>query len=184
MFRQFKFTQHCRIKSSEQRFVKQVFETFSSSSKGTARCLTPGMKGNVLKEAKECGDILIGWGDWGKAPNKLKGVAPTPGVGIRKRVGSFFRTITVNEFLTSQTCPCCQGERCLKKAKIGESVSVERHHLLRCTNEHCQSRWWNRNVVGGFNILKRLLEPSSQQAPGNETTRTGRRRRQPLKPRT
>ena len=38
-----------------------------------------------------------------------------------------------------------------------KSFTIHKHHLLRCTNELCHSRWWNRNVVGSFNILDRLL---------------------------
>lgn len=180
VFREFKFTAFCKSKSSEHRFVDRVFKTFSKPRVDSRPCMSQVMKENACKEALDYQGFVIGWGDWGKSPNALKGVAPTPGIGIRKRLGSFFRTITVNEFLTSQTCPCCCGERCLKKARI--QGSEEKHHLLRCTNESCQSRWWNRNVVGSFNILKRLLE--SQQLPGNETTGVRPRRGRPLKSRT
>ena len=183
VFRQFKFTTYSKTRSSEHKFVGRVFQTFSKASQKTKRCMTQQMVENASKQAESTKDILIGWGNWGKFPNKLKGCAPTPGVGIRKRMASFFKTVTVNEFLTSQTCPCCHGERCLKKQKIGNR-SVEKHHLLRCTNDECQSRWWNRNVVGGFNILKRALEAPEEKTPSNETTGVGRKRKQPRKSRT
>lgn len=180
MFREFKFTTFSKTKSSEHRFVNRVFKTFSQPRVESLTCMTHAMKENACMGTLCYKEILIGWGNWGKNPNALKGTAPTPGVGIRKRVGKFFRTVTVNEFLTSQTCPCCCGERCLKKARI--HGSEEKHHLLRCTNDDCKSRWWNRNVVGSFNILKRLLE--SQKLPSNETTGVRPKRRQPLKSRT
>lgn len=184
VFREFKFTNYCKAKSSEQRFTDRVFKAFSKPSTGVKPCMTPWMKENATKEVTAMNGLLIGWGNWGKLPNALKGCAPTPGIGIRKRMESFFKTVTVNEYLTSQTCPCCQGERCLKKARLDPSQSkgsAQRHHLLRCTNDSCKSRWWNRNVVGSFNILKRLLEILT---PSNETTGVRRKRRQPPKSRT
>lgn len=186
VFRQLKFTTYCKAKSSEHRFVNRVTQEFSKPSSCPAkRCMTEQMVGNASKEVYSASGLLIGWGNWGKAPNTLKGSAPSPGIGIRKRFESFFKTITVNEYMTSQTCPCCRGEGCLRKSTI---VSVQRHHLLRCTNDACQSRWWNRNVVGSFNILRKLME----QLPGNETAGVGRgqgrrprpTRKQPQKSRT
>ena len=97
-------------------------------------------------------DLLIAWG---KNPNVLKGCCPTPGIGIRTNFERYYKTMTINEYLTSQTCPCCKKERCLKKQKIND---IERHHLLRCTNDQCHSRWWNRNVVGSFNILSKAFQ--------------------------
>ena len=100
---------------------------------------------------KSNSSLAIAWGDWGKHPNALKGYEPTPGIGIRRRFSSYFKTFTINEYLTSQRCPCCKDTKCLKKHK--DTNNIEKHHLLRCTNDHCKSRWWNRNVVGSFNIL-------------------------------
>lgn len=186
VFRQFKFTNYCKAKSSEHRFVNRVTKEFSKPSSSPAKqCMTEQMATNASKGASTVNGLLIGWGNWGKAPNALKGSAPTPGISIRRRFESFFKTTTVNEYMTSQTCPCCLGEGCLRKSKIG---TVHRHHLLRCTNDSCQSRWWNRNVVGSFNILRKLLE----QLPGNETAGVGQghgrrsrpTRKQPQKSRT
>ncbi len=179
VFRQFKFTFHCQTKASEHRFVNTVMRTFSPSRQHQKRCMTDVMISNASKNADTRNDIVIGWGNWGKAPNVLKGSAPTPGIGIRRRFESFFKTVTVDEHMTSQTCPCCNRGKCLKKTKIGNNATEERHHLLRCTNDACESRWWNRNVVGSFNILKRFLQP-----PSNETTGVGLRRRHSPKART
>lgn len=150
VFRQFKFLAYCKEKSSEDKFIQKVRNTFSKANPKSATCLSPEMKANALKETT---NLVIGWGDWGKNPN-LRGNDPTPGIGIRRRFESHFKTRTVNEFLTSQTCPCCKQERVLKNPSIN---GFERHHLLRCSNDKCKSRWWNRNVVGSYNILSKFL---------------------------
>jgi hypothetical protein len=138
VFRQFKFTTHCKTRSSEHRCVDRVFKTFSKPSDGLKPCMSSAMKENAAKAVDHYSDLLIGWGNWGKSPNALKGIGPTPGIGIRKRFSSFFKTVTVNEYLTSQMCPCCKGQRCLKKVKLEkEGESVERHHLLRCMPRKC-----------------------------------------------
>ena len=185
MFREFKFLVYSKTKSSEDRFKHKIFETFKDSQTEVdyGKCSSDVMKANASKEVSKCQDFLIGWGDWGKKPNALKCGGPTPGIGIRRRFESLFKTTTVPEHYSSQECPCCKG-RCLKKARIGGEISnpITKHHLLRCTNENCQSRWWNRNVAGAFNILSRLLD--GKTLSGNETTGSGLRRRRPLKPRT
>ena len=182
MFRQFKFLAYTTARSSEQRFMDRVMKTFSKGQKDLQRkCASNILKANAMKDIADPKEILIGWGDWGKTPNALKcHLGPTPGIGIRKRFQRIFKTVTVNEYLTSQTCPCCKGERCLKKAKLNSSVVEEKHHLLRCTNEGCQSRWWNRNVVGSFNILSKILDQPQTQSPGNETTGSRPRRKDKL----
>jgi hypothetical protein len=151
--RQFKYLGHTRTKSSESKFVDKTFKKFKNSNTKIKTCLTDKIIDNATKSVKTTKDILICWGDWGKNPNKLKGYNPTPGIGIRKRFESWFKTKTINEYLTSQTCPCCREKRCLKNHN-----SI--HHLLRCTNDNCKSRWWNRNVVGSFNILHKALHPN------------------------
>lgn len=169
-FREFKFTKYCKMKGSERRMINKVKDTFKTSNPriqtATLKALPPPMVENALKETE---DLVIGWGNWGKNPNALKGCCPTPGIGIRRRFESFFDTVTVCEHLTSQTCPCCQTEKSLKKMKR-ENTNYEIHHLLRCTNDNCQSRLWNRNVAGSLNILKRFIErPSGEEATGTGT---------------
>lgn len=181
MFREFKFLVKSRTKSSEDRFIRKVFNTFKRPNEEVKPCVTEKMRTNASKAVERWDQFVIGWGNWGKTPNAVKCGGPTPGIGIRRHFESFFKTVTIDERLSSQTCPCCKNERCMKKVTIG-TVPIQRHHLLRCTNETCESRLWNRNVVGAFNILDRLLEP---RVLGNETTKSGLpRRRRPPKPRT
>ena len=110
--------------------------------------------------------IVVGWGNWGRSPN-LKGSAPTPGIGFRRRAQTRFQTVTVDEHFTSQDCPCC-GERKLENPKIGKE-QVSKHHLLHCRNEACQCRWWNRNVVGSLNILIRFMKGLLPSIEGDQS---------------
>lgn len=137
MFQQFKFTTYCKTKSSEHKFMNHVFKTFSSQPKQMQKkngCFTDAMKANISKQITSTKEIVIGWGNWGKNPNVLKGLAPSPGIGLRRSFEGLFKTITVDEHLTSQTCPCCHGDRCLARTKIANknNENIERHHLLRC----------------------------------------------------
>jgi len=89
----------------------------------------------------------------------MKNNEPTPGIGLRRKIhNGCYKTVTVDETYTSKTCPCCR-ERTLHKPKLeGPTRQVsEKHHLLRCQNVDCTSRWWNRNVVGSYNILLKGL---------------------------
>jgi hypothetical protein len=154
-FRQSKFTHHAKQASSEMKFFAKVHQTFNSTPPNHA--LFP--KSKTPKECKNNQNLVtngveIAYGDWGRHPNALKGCAPTPGIGFRRRINRFFPTFTVPEHGTSKTCPCCK-EQTLKNPCM---KSITRHHLLRCTNEACPSRWWNRNVAGSLNILDRAID--------------------------
>ena len=138
--------------SSVKKCITPKNEKTSKSS--VKRCMTPKMIENSEKESTQ---LVIGWGNWGKNPNALKGCAPTPGIGIRRRFEGFFKTETIDEHNTSQICPCCQDKSLKAMDFVREAVKIHKHHLLRCTNEPCHSRWWNRNVAGAFNILNRTL---------------------------
>ena len=154
--RQFKFLQYCKTKSSEDKFAKKIFETFCCSNTDTKSCCTSKMKENKEKEITSRKDIVIGWGNWGREPNKIKGVCPTPGIGFRRSMERYYKTITVDERNTSKTCPCCR-EITLYNPNIGKE-NKQKHHLLRCSNDKCCSRWWNRNVAGSYNILCNTLK--------------------------
>ena len=98
---------------------EKIFKTFKGvnkhKTKGNNNCLTNKMITNVEKKISKRDELLIGWGDWGKKPNALKGCAPTPGIGIRRRFEGWFQTKTINEHMTSQTCPCCREIGSMKK---------------------------------------------------------------------
>ena len=160
VFRQFKFTNYVKVKSSEDKFKNKIMRTFTpSNAKTIGSCSTPTMVSNAQKTVLSSTEIIIGWG---KSPNCLKGIGPTPGIGIKRRFGSIFNTVTVDEYMTSKTCPCCKN--------VTLKVHNKKHHLLRCTKEDCKSRWWNRNVAGSVNILDRFLKLNY---PETETSGNG-----------
>jgi len=96
----------------------------------------------------------IMYGNWGRNPN-LRHQAPTPGIGLRRRLHKHFYTVTVNEQMTSSVCNHCEGRGLTKpRTRLLRGEEVETHHLLRCPNVLCARRWWNRDVLGALNILK------------------------------
>ena len=103
-------------------------------------------------------DFILIYGDWGRQPN-MRNQAPTPGIGLRRDIErAGIRTLTASERNTSSVCPCC-SLRDLEHPRRRYDPKRHRmepiHHLLRCPNEqHCTSRWWNRDVLGALNILK------------------------------
>lgn len=154
-FRQFKFLTFVKTRSSEMKFMSKIKKEFKRPDTRSPTCVSVEMRLNAMKQTT---DFTIGWGNWGKNPNALKGTAPTPGIGLRRRFESFFKTITVCEHNTSQDCPCCKIKGLKPFEKMIENQKIHKHHLLRCTNDQCYSRWWNRNVVGSYNILQRFLK--------------------------
>lgn len=155
MFRQFKYLFYVKKKGSEDKFANKIFETFTDSNYEEKNNTLSVMKRFARRQATSKKDFLIGWGDWGKNPNALKGVESTPGIGFRRSMERYYKTLTIKEHYTSKTCPCC-GETSLENPVIGKK-QLSKHHLLRCRNEECYSRWWNRNVVGSYNIYYNML---------------------------
>jgi len=96
-------------------------------------------------------DAVILYGDWGRMPN-LPHQPPSPGVGFRRRMCSHFRVLLVHEPYTSSVCPRC-GTHGMVKPRLDRRGKVI-HHLLRCPNQSCSCHWWNRDALGGLNILK------------------------------
>lgn len=131
------------------KYVKRYVTCIMMSEAGIGRDFSTD---NTIKQQQRT--LLCGYGNWGRNPN-LKNNAPTPGIGLRRRFDQKIPTITVCEKNTSQTCPCC-GVKGLVNEKVGED-NIEKHHLLCCTNSSCECRWWNRNVVGSYNILGNFL---------------------------
>lgn len=125
-------------RSSEDKFIAQLRKEF-----------------NITKET----DVAIFWGNWGKNPN-IKNQAPSPGIGFRKRIHRVFQTYTVDERGTSSRCPYDEFALEHPKSRIIYDKRGERkremdvHHLLRCQNETCVSKWWERDVLGVANIKK------------------------------
>jgi hypothetical protein len=91
------------------------------------------------------------YGDWGRSPN-LRHQPPSPGVGLRRSLCSHFKVFLVHEAYTSSVCPRCHSQGLTKPRSDGGGAEV--HHLLKCPNDRCSCRWWNRDVLGALNILE------------------------------
>lgn len=125
-FRQARYDAYVGRRASEDRFFSKVKAAFGS-------------------------DAIILYGDWGRNPN-LRHQPPSPGVGFRRRLCSHFRVFLVHESYTSSVCPNCEKHG-LEHPRV-DCRGKEIHHLLHCPTQRCSSPWWNRDVLGGLNILK------------------------------
>ena len=175
-FRNIKFSTYCNEKSSEEKFFNKIKSTFSQHKeepnwlkRDTSgkfdiikknikkfNCIKTYKHNNFVKtihskDKKTFSDFIIGYGNWGKNSN-LKNNDPTPGIGLRRRLHQRIKTITIQEHNTSNTNPCTQEPKTMENPYVGK-YNIQKHHLLRCTNDQTNCRWWNRNVVGSFNIL-------------------------------
>ena len=170
-FRQAKVLVYNKNKSSEHRYFNKVKKTFTTPwvrqfadkkfefYENNQDAIVKKIEVTANRVCSHDEKIVIGWGDWGRNPN-LKHSAPTPGIGFRRRAAKHFPlTVTVPERNTSKTCPFCRTKT-LEHPTLErvEKEPITRHHLLRCTNVECKSRWWNRNNAGSFNILYRMYE--------------------------
>jgi len=127
------------------------------------RCITQNelVKRNIEKNAKQKSDIIIAYGNGGKGMNNLRGTQAAPNIKIKRHLESYYKVFLQDEHYTSKTCPCCEGRFLDSVLFKKEGKEYKKHHLLRCTNVDCKSRWWNRNVVGSYNILKKFLNETS-----------------------
>ena len=170
-FSQSKFHVFAKTKSSEMKFFNKIQESFAAPVDFTTskyknkmknnRCVRKSdlLKSNAEKSAETKQDFAIAYGDGGKGMNNLKGTPSAPNVSIKRHLEQYFKVVVQPEHFTSKTCPCCK-ERTLNNPSFRDLISdarYEKHHLLRCTNDECESRWWNRNVAGSLNILERYL---------------------------
>jgi hypothetical protein len=132
-FRAARYRTHVAERSSEAKLVAQIEKAFPQ------------------------GDPVLLYGNWGRDPN-LRNSAPTLGVGLRRRLARRFRTVTVDEHLTSSVCASCHTRNVVDPidrsyTRDGRRHDRPLHSLLRCQNEMCSSKWWARDVMGVVNIL-------------------------------
>ena len=125
VFRAQRFDAYVGRRSSEDRFVSRIKNTFG------------GVK-------------AILYGNWGRNPN-LKHQPPSPGIGLRRMIASRYKVLLVYEAYTSSYCPRCRSHGLVHPRTDGNGDEV--HHLLRCSNERCSCHWWHRDVLGALNIL-------------------------------
>ena len=125
-FRSHRYDAHVGRRASEDRFASRIKRAF----------------GKVA--------VLL-YGNWGKSPN-LRNQPPTPGVGLRRRLSSYFTILLVYEAYTSSVCPRCRRFGLIKPRRDRKGDEI--HHLLKCSHTDCSCRWWNRDDLGALNIRK------------------------------
>ena len=94
--------------------------------------------------------VTLLYGDWGRSPN-MKHQPPSPGINFRRALAAQFPLYLVHESYTSSVCPSCHQRELShpRQDKRGRDV----HHLLKCCNPTCYTKWWERNRLGALNIL-------------------------------
>ena len=141
-FRSSKYSVYLAKKASEDKLVDRIRNTFGEEGKA----------------------IVIFWGNWGHAPNRLRNGPPTPGIGLRRfihrrlsndsRDGVTYHgtTLTVFEGYTSSVCNACGA---VVENVVGAD-GRDKHRLLSCTSPRC-NKLWQRDNLGSHNILMQGL---------------------------
>lgn len=139
---------------SQMIFRKMKWDRFIHTQKSESRLV------NAIKE-KFGKDVVLAYGSWSN-PFQMRGMEPTPGIGLKRRLSRDFQVITVNEAFTSSVCFSC-GSRAFAIPKLEhehwnpkkklEGIRLPVRGLRRCTNENCR-KLWNRDHLGALNILK------------------------------
>lgn len=110
--RKMKFRKYCFTKSSEDKFLNRIEETYGK-------------------------DIVLVLGDWSN-DNRIKGLAPTMGNGLKRLMAKRFTTLLIREKNTSKLCSGCHNEL-VKMVVDGKS----RHRILGC--KVCKEKLDNYN---------------------------------------
>lgn len=180
VFRNQRFEAYTLKRSSEDKFVERLSSTFGPALQASPRLSAADQpraqprqakkdrrhpwvaeqasQGNsalrFIDESLNVGtwrELILVYGNWGRNPN-LKGSRPTPGIGFRRMLARYFRTLTLWEAYTSQVCPCCHRRGLHYERLKGEGRHItEKHHLLRC--EIGCGRLWNRDSAATMNQL-------------------------------
>ena len=141
-FRSSKYSVYLAKKSSEDKLVDRIRNTFAEEGKA----------------------LVIFWGNWGRLPNRLRNGPSTPGIGLRRfihrrlsadtrnKVTYFGTTLTVFEGYTSSVCNACGGAVQNVVGANGE----KKHRVLQCQAAQC-NKTWQRDNLGSRNILMQAM---------------------------
>ena len=117
---------------------------------------------NIKKTFETDKPLTLVYGNW-SCRKQLRNFAPTPGIGLRRKLARTFNVYLLDEYCTSCKCAECHKETDYTKPreyeKNGEKKTVNVHSLLRCQNEEC-SKLWNRDVnatVNQYHLTMRIL---------------------------
>lgn len=125
---------------------------------------------NIKKTFETDKPLTLVYGNW-SCKKQLANFAPTPGIGLRRKLAKKFNVYLLDEYCTSCKCASCHKETDYTKTreyvKDDEKKTVYVHSLLRCQNEEC-SKLWNRDVNATVNqyylttcILNKIDRPKA-----------------------
>ncbi|KAG2922662.1 hypothetical protein PC117_g15920 [Phytophthora cactorum] len=141
----------------------------------------------------------VAYGDWSQRDG-IKGHAPSPVKGLKEALRKRAMVVSMDEFRTSKLCSQChqslssvqyptpvfpkgvqKPKRRKMKGKVlprdwsrAEIKSKHCHVVLRCENEDCEARYWDRDVNAAINLLELLK--SEVQGGEDAWSRSGERR--------
>jgi len=123
-------------KKSEEKLIKEIRERFIGKNTKT--------------------ELLLLFGDWSiKMKKQMRNYIPTPGIGLRRKIATNYKTLSIDEYKTSQLCSYCDNE--VKKFKYIIKPNNDlrlSNSLLRCSNVACKNRHCDRDINGSRNILR------------------------------
>jgi hypothetical protein len=113
---------------------------------------TPCPRAQIFRFLRTC----VRRGERMRGGGRLASLAPHAHTHTHTRARAYRRApcYVVNEHLTSQCCPACEGHLDDDRT-IGEGDRVGRYK--RCRSVHCRGRVWQRDLVGATNILKAFV---------------------------
>jgi hypothetical protein len=132
VFRKMRLRTWIRGRSSVDRFVNRIGETFGQ-------------------------DCVIAYGDWSRT-TQMKGCMPSLGIGLRRIIHRKYRTFSVNEAYTSKRCSCCGSDMENARGKLRDGSFGSIHRLKCCSgcvssdNKNVALR--NRDLNAAKNILQ------------------------------
>jgi hypothetical protein len=132
VFRKMRMRTWIRGRSSVDRFVNRIGETFGQ-------------------------DCVIAYGDWSRT-TQMKGCMPSLGIGLRRLIHRKYRTFSVNEAYTSKRCSCCGSDMENARGELRDGSFGSIHRLKCCSgcvssdNKNVALR--NRDLNAAKNILQ------------------------------
>ncbi|KAG3238283.1 hypothetical protein PI124_g16749 [Phytophthora idaei] len=118
----------------------------------------------------------VAYGDWSRRDG-IKGHAPSPVKGLKEALRKRATVVSMDEFRTSKLCSQChqtlpavrysvdtklpKRKKCKGVVLVRNRAEVEFedkkcHAVLRCGQENCEARYWDRDVNAAINMVDLL----------------------------
>ncbi|KAG6965882.1 hypothetical protein JG687_00005151, partial [Phytophthora cactorum] len=100
----------------------------------------------------------VAYGDWSRRDG-IKGHAPSPVKGLKEALRKRATVVSMDEFRTSKLCSQCHQSLSSVQYPTPSRAEIKSKHchvVLRCENEDCEARYWDRDVNAAINKLELL----------------------------